>query len=484
MHKRFVANIVARILLIECCIMLLPLAWALYDNPHSQEVKAFAIAILGGAVLAGAFVFLFHIKKEDFKKINAKDGLAIVGLSWVCLSLLGAAPFCLGGVVPTYTDALFETVSGYTTTGASIFANVEVLPRGILFWRSLTHWLGGIGIIVLYLAILPALGQTALQLFRAEKSDLRGERLDPRIKETAKILCLMYLFLSLVQLTLHLIGDMPFFDALCHMFGTIATGGFSTKNFSLGAFNAYHQWVVILFMFLGGANFLLYYQLWKGDTRIFLKNEEFRFYFYTTFIFIGLFTAILSATALSKNSLRDAAFQVVSILTTTGYITADYDQWPDLLRYALVLLMFVGGCTGSTSGGVKIIRFFLTLKICFRSVVQTLYPNAVIPVKVDAHPLENKIIIGVLSFFSLYILLWLMGGLLLLATEACDIVTAFSAPIAMLSNVGPGLERVGAVQNYGWMSLPGKWILTFLMLAGRLELYPILILLQPSTWKK
>ncbi|MDP8211931.1 MAG: TrkH family potassium uptake protein [Candidatus Zapsychrus exili] len=484
MHKRFVINIVSRILLIICFFMIAPLSWALHDNIHSQEVKVFAWTILFGVILSGLFLWVFRIQKDQYEKINAKDGLAIVGLSWILLSAFGALPFFLSGSVASYSDAFFETVSGFTTTGATVISNVEILPRGILFWRSLTHWLGGMGIIVLFLALLPALGISGFQLFRAESPGIAVERIDPRIKETAKSLWIVYVLLSVLETILLMFGGMPLFDSLCHTFGTMATGGFSTKNASIGAYGAYTQWIVIIFMFLAGTNFILHYQALRGKFKAFVKNEEFRYYLFLIIISVSIFTIVLAKGNISANPLRDAAFQVTAILTTTGYATADFDLWPHFLRFALIVLMFIGGCGGSTGGGMKIVRFFLSIKIAVRSIIQTIFPNAVLPLKFNSSACSEKLAVTVASYFIIFISLFFAGTIFLTISENCDIVSAFSASIAALSNIGPGLAKVGATQNYAWISVPGKWMLAFLMLAGRLELYSMLILFLPSTWKK
>ncbi len=442
------------------------------------------ITILLGTVVSCLLRGTLRIKPEAYKKVNSKDGLAIVGLSWICLSVFGALPFYLSQVAPSYTDAFFETVSGFTTTGATIFPDVESLPRGILFWRSLTHWLGGMGIIVLYLALLPALGQNAFQLYKAESPGITVERIEPSIKETAKILWTVYFLFTFLETGLLMAGGMPFFDALCHTFGTVATGGFSTKNASMGEYSAYIQGVVLVFMFLAGTNFILHYQALRGNIRAFFQSEEFRYYFFLIAILIPIFAIVLRQGTLTFSPLRDAAFQIVAILTTTGYTTANFDVWPHALRVGLVLLMFIGACGGSTGGGIKIVRIFLSIKIALRSTVQVLFPNAVLPIKFNATPLTSRIIMGVLCYFVIFVSLLFLGTFFLTITESCDLVTAFSASLAALSNIGPGLGKVGATQNYAWISTSGKWLLTFLMLAGRLELYSILILFLPTTWKK
>ena len=484
MHKRFVANVVSRIIIVVCMVMLWPLGWAAYDQANSLESLAFIKTILIGLVVAFIILAAFPVKKKDRRPINAKDGLAIVGLSWIILSLWGALPLYFSGVVSSYTDAFFEITSGFSTTGASIFTDVEVLPRGILFWRSLTHWLGGMGIIVLYIALLPALGANAFQLYKAESPGLTVDRVEPRIKETAKKLWVIYFMLSALEVVFLMAGDMPLFDALCHTFGTVATGGFSTKNMSMGAYSPYIQWVIIGFMFLAGTNFILHYQMLRGRYRAIIHNEEFKLYCVLILVFTLSITLVLKTTAMSSAPLRDSAFHVLSILTTTGYVVVDFDAWPHVLRYVLLLMMFIGGCGGSTGGGMKVIRFFLSIKTAFRSVIHTLFPNIVMPIKMDGKPLSEQVVNAVMAYFIIYIFFFFTGGLLFIILEQCDVETALSAAIASLSNIGPGLNKVGAMQNYAWVSTPGKWLLTFLMLAGRLELYSILILLNPLTWRK
>jgi trk system potassium uptake protein TrkH len=486
MHKRFVFNIISRTLLIECFTMLIPLGWAASVDLHSREVMGFVLAILAGGFASTLFLWLFRIDEEDYEKINAKDGLAIVGLAWVCLSALGALPLYFGGVVSSYTDAFFEIVSGFTTTGATIFADIESLPKGILFWRSFTQWLGGMGIIVLYLALLPALGSNAYQLYKAEASGITVEKITPRIRETAKNLWSIYFLLSFISVVLLVFAGMPAFDALCHTFSAIATGGFSTKNASIGAYNVAIQWIIIVVMFLGGVNFSLHYLALRGrrGLKAYFKNEEFRLYFYLIFVSILVFTAVLWMKGGSAASFQEAAFQVVSIGSTTGFMTADYNSWHHGLQFILVALMFIGGCGGSTAGGLKIVRFILTIKVALQSGVQSIFPNAVLPIKFNAQPLSDKVVLSILSYFVIFVFLFFGGSVLLTITESCDLITAFSGVIAALSSVGPGLAEVGPTQNYGWISIPGKWLLTFLMLAGRLELYAFLILFLPETWRK
>jgi len=487
MHKRLIINIISRILAIISLTMLIPLVWALIDDPQSREVLAFSGTIIGGLLFSFTVLFLTRVKPEEMDNLNAKDGIAVVGLAWICASAYGAIPFMLTGAIPSFTDAFFETVSGFTTTGATVVTQIESLSRGILFWRSFTHWLGGMGIVLLSVALLPAFGRGAFQLYRAEVPGPTAERLQPRIIETAKILWTVYLLLSLAETLLLMLGGMPFFDALCHTFGTMATGGFSTKQESIGYYGPYIQWVVILFMFLAGGNFVLHYQVLTGrKLSAYFKSEEFRLYFFIVIVVTVFFTGVLIwDTSIEEPSpLREAAFQVVSILTTTGYCTANSNIWPHMLRLSLIVLMFIGGCAGSTGGGMKVIRVYVAMKVALRNVLQAISPNAVMPVKIDSAAVPNRLLEGVMAYFLIFISLFCLGSVVLTITERCDLITAFSASIACLGNIGPGLNKVGATVNYEWISVSGKWILSILMLAGRLELYSILILFLPSTWRR
>lgn len=486
MHKKLVLNIISRILLVVSFVMLIPLGWAILDDPRSAESRAFIITIFVGIAIVVLIRKLSPASGEDFDVMGAKDGLAIVGLSWIAVSLLGSLPFYLSGVTPTFTDAFFETVSGFTTTGATILTWVEGQPRGVLFWRSLTHWLGGMGIIVLSVALLPAIGRGAYALYRAEAPGPTAERVRPRMKETAKTLWTVYFILSAVETLLLLAGGMPFYDALCHTFGTMATGGFSTKNASIMAYGSYIQWVIVVFMFLAGCNFILHYQGLRGQVKSYWRSEEFRVYLSIILVLVPLFSVILAlhGEGFSEPTVRQSAFQIVSILTTTGYTTADFNLWPAFLKISLVCLMFVGGCAGSTGGGMKVVRVYIALKAAFKSILQTILPNAIMPLKVDSKPVSDTYVVRAAAYFIIYVFLFVLGTAVMTVTENTDLVTAFAASVACLSNIGPGLGQVGAAENYAWISPMGKWFLSFLMLAGRLELYSILILFVPDTWRK
>jgi trk system potassium uptake protein TrkH len=486
MHKKLVLNVISRILLVVSITMLLPLGWAVLDDHSSVETRAFIITILLGLTGALLVRLIFPASGDDFDVMGAKDGLAIVGLSWIAVSLLGALPFYLSGVTPTFTDAFFETSSGFTTTGATILTWIEGQPRGVLFWRSLTHWLGGMGIIVLSVALLPAIGRGAYALYRAEAPGPTAERVRPRMKETAKTLWTVYFFLSTVETALLMSGGMPLYDALCHTFGTMATGGFSTKNASIAAYGGYIQWIIIVFMFLAGCSFILHYQGLRGKVKSYWRSEEFRVYLVLTLLLIPVFTAVLAlgGSGFSESTVRDSIFQIVSIVTTTGYTTADFNLWPAFLKMSLVLLMFIGGCAGSTGGGMKVIRVYLAFKTALRSIIQVILPNAVMPLKIDSKPVSDIYVSRAAAYFIIYMFLFVLGTLVMTIAESTDLVTAFAASVACLSNIGPGLGQVGAMENYSWISPAGKWVLSFLMLAGRLELYAILILFVPEAWRK
>jgi trk system potassium uptake protein TrkH len=390
----------------------------------------------------------------------------------------------VAGAIPSFTDAFFETMSGFTTTGATILTDIEAVPHGLLFWRSLTHWIGGLGIIVLSIAILPFLGVGGMQLYRAELRSA-ADRLTPRITETAKILWGVYVTFTFIEAGLLMLGGMSLFDALCHSFGTLATGGYSTKNASVGAFGStYIDWVVIFFMLVAGTNFSLHYRFLKGDFRVYFRNTEFRFFM--TLIALAV-VVILTDTALRYGNMdrafRDTFFQVTSILTTTGYGTADYERWSFTSQFVLFVLMFFGGCAGSTGGGMKMMRVHVLVKFVYAEITRLVHPHAVIPVRVGKDAVDREVVANIVGYFILYIMVFAAGVVIMTALHL-DMPTAFGAVVATLSNVGPGLGGVGPTDNYSAIPAVGKWVLSSLMLMGRLELYTVLILLSPSYWKK
>ncbi|HOY09039.1 MAG TPA: TrkH family potassium uptake protein [Candidatus Omnitrophota bacterium] len=484
MHKEFVINIIARLLLLVSAFMLAPLAWAIHDDPHSREVFAFLTTIGTGFLFSVWALGAVRLRKSNYEQITIKDEFFVVGLSWIFLSLWGALPLLLGRVVPSYTDAVFEIVSGFTTTGASIFKNVEILPRGILFWRSLTNWLGGLGVVALFVALFPSIGVTSKRLYNFEASGLEDNTLEGQVRKTATFLWLIYTFFTVLATVLLYGNGMPIFDSLCHAFGTIATGGFSTKNASLGAYGPAIQWITIFIMIIGGMNFSLYLSLLSGKSKKFFQNEEMRLYLLLLGSASVLCYFLLCVQDGAVESARTVIFQVTSIMTTTGFATTDYSLWPPAAHAVLLMLMFIGGCIGSTAGGLKVVRFLLLLKKSFWSVSQALYPHGIKCVRFNGVGLSEDMIQSVLEYFTIYCGLFVAGIILLLGFESCDLITAVSASISALSSIGPGLGMVGPAQNYAWLSIPSKWTLIFLMLAGRLELYAILVLFIPATWRK
>lgn len=480
MHFSSVINILGFLLMFLAAAMLLPIPFSLYYG-DADYIALIISAVI--TLIAGFAAFRFSKFQED---LRPKEGFAVVTFGWVFFSFFGSLPFMLSGSIPSFTDAFFETMSGFTTTGATILTDIEKLPHGILFWRSLTHWIGGMGIIVLSLAILPFLGVGGMQLFKAEVPGPVADKLTPRITETAKILWVVYLAFTLAETGLLMLGGMNLFEGFCHAFGTLATGGYSTKNASIGAYaSSYIHYVIIVFMLLAGTNFSLHYRFLRGDFKVYLKNQEFMFFLsiigLSTF-FIGMFTFFHSGQSL-LHSFRDTLFQVVSIITTTGYGTADYEQWSSSAQVILFFLMFIGGCAGSTGGGMKVIRVFILSKFVFSEIVRLLHPHAVVPVRIGKTVIGRDVLTNVFGFFVLYVFIFVVS-VLIMAGMGLDIVSAFGSVAATLGNIGPGLGSVGPTDNYAHIPLLGKWVLSLLMLIGRLEVFTVVILFTPSFWQK
>jgi len=480
MHIQLVIHVLGALLIFLSGSMLLPIPFALYYGDGHFQYFLISAAI---TFTTGFLAFKLTKRKRD---VRAREGFAIVTLSWTLFSLFGCLPFLISGGIPSLTNAFFETMSGFTTTGATILTDIEALPHGLLFWRSLTHWMGGRGIIVLSVAILPFLGVGGMQLFKAEAPGPAPDKLTPRVTETAKILWGVYVLISALETILLMLGGMSLFEALCHTFGTMATGGFSTKNASIGAYNsAYIQYVIIFFMLLAGTNFSLHYRFLKKDVGSYFRNREFRFFIGLiggATLFIGIDT-LMNHFHHWETAFRNTLFQVVSILTTTGYGTADFEQWSFSSQFVLFLFMFIGGCAGSTGGGMKIIRLYVLIQFVRSEVKRLLHPSAVIPVRVGNQVIPREIVTHVIGFLALMSGLFILG-VLLMTLLGLDLVSAFGAVAATLGNIGPGLGSVGPTDNYAHIPILGKWILTFFMLAGRLEIYTVLILLAPSFWKK
>jgi len=471
--------------------LLLPMVIAfVYD----EEVwHTFILSASIAFVVGGALFYSFRPRNE----LRVREGFLVVSLTWFLLSLVGALPFVISGILPSYTDAVFETMSGLTTTGATIFGgtthtgfvnpNIESLPMSMLFWRSLAHWLGGMGIIVLSLAILPLLGIGGMQLFQAESPGPTTDKLTPRVQETAKLLWGVYVAFTAAEfLLLWVHPSMDWFDAINHAFATLATGGFSTKDTSIAAYNSiYVDSIITIFMFLAGINFAMHFRLLRGGTESFFNNRETRFYSLITAIAV----VVISASLWLFNeysiidSLRYGAFQAVSIITTTGFGTDDYELWYSFGAFFLFLLFFTGGCAGSTGGGPKMIRWMIIIRNSLREIKQIVHPKAVLPIRIGDKTVDPNIQRTVLSFFVLYLLVFGTGALVI-ASMGYDIESAIGASIACLGNIGPGWGAFGPTENYAEIPVFGKWVLIMIMMIGRLEIFTVLLIFTPTFWKQ
>ncbi|MBD3615988.1 MAG: TrkH family potassium uptake protein [Gracilimonas sp.] len=458
------------------------------DTWHSFLVSAGIAFSLGG--------LLWYFFKPQ-QELRIREGFLIVSLTWLSLSLVGALPFVISGVLPSFTDAVFETMSGLTTTGSTIlggatsdgFQNpqIEDIPKSFLFWRSLAHWLGGMGIIVLSLAILPLLGIGGMQLFQAESPGPTTDKLTPRVQETAKLLWVVYVALTGAEfLLLWAHPSMDWFEAINHAFSTLATGGFSTQNTSIQAFDsAYIDWVIIVFMFLAGINFAMHFRLFRGDAQSFFANREIRFY--TLIIGIGILIISGSLLVIDKypifEALRYGAFQVLAIVTTTGFGTDDYEIWNTIGAFFLFLLFFTGGCAGSTGGGIKMVRWMILIRNTGREIKQIVHPKAILPVRIGDQAISQHIQRTVLSFFILYIFIFALGAFII-SLFGYDIMSSIGASIAAIGNIGPGWGDFGPTDNFAHLPYLGKWVLIMLMMVGRLEIFTVLIIFSPAFWKQ
>ena len=462
--------------------MLFPLGYAI----ASQDGSAVPLTLSMAVTLMCGVLLLFFYRKSVVTVMSHREGIVVVALGWFAAGIFGALPFYFGNVFDLLVDSVFESVSGFTTTGASVLTNIEAVPRGLLLWRSLTHWLGGMGIIVFSLAILPFLGVGGMQLYKAEVPGPVPDKLKPRIKDTAMLLWQVYLLFTVLETVLLMLGGMDFFDAVCHTFGTMATGGFSTKNSSIGQYNsAYIDWVIILFMFIAGANFSLHYRLLRGKPLYLLRDPEFRFYAFITVVCILLIALFIYGVNYDSplEAIRQSAFQVISICTTTGYATADYELWPALPQAILFILMFIGGCAGSTGGGMKCMRILLLIKHSYHELIRLVHPRAVKHVKLGGQIVKPEVLSGIWGFFVLYLGLFVLASLVMSALGV-DVLTAFASVAACIGNIGPGLGTVGPAENYAHIPVLGKWVLLFCMILGRLEIYTVIILLVPEFWRK
>ena len=453
---------------------------------------------LAGIVTLLIGVLAMYRTKDHRKEMNKREGYIVVAFGWIVMSLSGTLPYVVTEAIPSFTDAFFETMSGYTTTGASILNDIEVIPEGVLFWRSTTHWIGGMGIIVLAIAILPLLGVGGMQLFAAEAPGPAGDKLHPRITDTAKRLWLIYVGYTVAETILLQLAGMSFFDAINHALSTLSTGGFSTKNLSVAYWNDNPavQYIIIFFMFLAGTNFVLSYYLFKGKVSKILHDEEFKLYFKFVVIFTIIaavliyFRADVSKSSINhpmvlgeaESALRHAMFQVLSVITTTGFVSADYTLWTPFLTVFFFGMMFLGGSAGSTSGGVKVVRQLILIKNSFLEFKRALHPNAILPVRYNGKSVSKDIVFNVLGFFMLYMLSFIVGALVFSMFQM-DFASAIGLSASSLGNVGPALGDFGPVNNYSALPPLGKWWASFLMLIGRLELFTVLILLTPFFWR-
>ena len=450
------------------------------DNCTQSLFLAMAITCFLGIIL---FVFTRNQKE---KQLSHRDGIAIVTLGWMMAGLVGALPYLFAGVIPDFTNAYFESISGFTTTGASIITDIESLPEGILLWRSLTQWLGGMGIIVLSIAILPFLGIGGMQLYKAEIPSPVVDKLKPRISETARILWKIYFLITLLQVALLLGGGMSLFDSFCHAFCTMPTGGFSTKNASIAQFSsAYFDFVIVIFMLLAGINFSLHYRLLKGDLKIFGKDSECRVFLIIVGAFILLVTLDIYGDVYQSlfQAFRFAAFQVSSIITTTGFVSADYEKWPHFSQLILLVCMFLGAMAGSTGGGIKIVRIILMVKHGYQQIFRIIHPHAVTTVKLNGQAVSTDVLGSIWGFFFLYMGLFVVASMVM-ASLGLDYMTSISSVAASIGNIGPGFGLVGPIRNYLEIPMAGKWVLISCMLLGRLEIYTVIVLLVPEFWRK
>ncbi len=481
MNFKIIFRALGFLLFVEGVAMILAFVISLIFDEYDQH--AFLISS-GINIVLGACIVYFT--SDASNEIGRKEGYIIVSSVWIVFSFFGSLPYVLSGAIPGFTNAFFETISGFTTTGSSVLSDIESLPHGILFWRSFTQWLGGMGIIVLSLAVLPVFGIGGMQLFIAEVPGPTPDKISPRIRQTAKALWGIYLGFTVAEMLLLWLGGMELFDAVCHSFTTMATGGFSTKQASIAHWSSpFIQYVIIVFMFFAGTNFTLSYFAIKGKFIHLFRDEEFRYYLlfvvgFAAVIFVGL---LITSQLEVEESFRTALFQVVSIITTTGYVTADYLSWAPILTILIFGLFFFGGSAGSTGGGIKIMRIVLLIKNSYYELRRMVHPHAIIPVKFNNRAVEAKIIQNVLAFFMFYLVIFMTSTVIFTLLEP-DMESSMGAVATSLGNIGPGLGNVGPVENFSHVSSAGKWFLSFLMLLGRLELFTVLVLFAPSFWRE
>lgn len=482
MNYKMMARFIAFILLLEAAFMLPALAVSIFYH-EPAAIKGF-ICSLGIILPISGALFIPWRNDERDKGFYAREGTVCVGTGWIALSLLGALPFYLSGEVAHYIDALFEIVSGFTTTGASILTDVEALSHGLIYWRSFSHWIGGMGVLVFMLAVLPPKGGFTMHILRAESPGPNVSKLVPRMRQTAMILYLLYVILTIICFVFLLIGDMPLFDAVCTTFGTAGTGGFGIKNDSMAGYSPYLQNVCTVFMLLFGVNFSLYYLLLAKKLADAFRDEELRLYLGVVFFAILLISLdIRSLYPTLEETVRHASFQVSSIITTTGYATTDFDLWPAFSKSILLCLMLLGACAGSTGGGLKCIRLLILLKGLRRNIRRVLRPNDVRVVKSNGQTMDERIVENTNAYLSAYVIIMVIS-FMLVSLDNFSTGTNISAVVSCFNNIGPGLEAVGPTCNFSGYSVFSKLVLIFDMLAGRLEIFPVLLLGSRATWRR
>ena len=479
MRIRIAFHVAGLVTLIVAFAMLAPFAASLYYN--DGDAAAFGYAIL---ITAGSGAALFALFRGPMLEVNHREGFVIVAFAWLAAGFFSSVPYLLSGSFPSPVDAVFEAVSGITTTGASVIRDIESMPHGILFWRSMTHWMGGMGIVLVGVAILPFLGIGGMQLFKAETSTISGDKFVPRIRDMARILFTIYILFMATMMALLMAAGMDLFDAFVHTVGGVATAGFSDKNLSVGHYGSFAiEAIVMTFMVLGATNFALHYEFSKKGFSAYLGSEEFRFYIYVMVVFTALIAMSLGGVYDGvAETLRYASFQVVSITTTTGYTTADFSKWPETSQVLLLFLMFIGGSVGSTTGSIKCIRILLLLKVCYKEIYRLIHPHAVIPVKLAGRVIDPDVIRSVTGYTVLFVLLFVLSAMALSAT-GLDAWTAVTSAAATIGNVGPAMGSVGPAAGYGGAPDAAKCIYIANMLLGRLEIYTLLILLVPAFWR-
>lgn len=478
-NLRIVFKVVSRNLFILAASLILCVGVSFY---YAESIMPFVWASLI-AFLFGFVLFYFARNQQNNSTISKKDAYLTVTLSWFFLALIGSLPYLFSQAIPSVVDAFFESMSGFTTTGSSILTDIEALPKSLLFWRSLTHWIGGIGIIVLVIVVMPTLQIGGYHLFTLESS--LQEKIQPRIKSVGNRLLFIYVVLTGSEIILLLLGNMSLFDSVCHAFGTVATGGFSPKNTSVAAYSPYIQYVIMLFMLLAGTNFVIHYYMLKRQFRKARNNEELKFYYLIVFS-LGIIIALALYFTMDKSleaAFRESFFQVISIITCTGFASADYLLWPTFAWVLIFLAMFLGGSTGSTAGGIKMARHLLLFKNIRRVFFQMLHPKAILPIRLNNNTLSEELNSSILTFVSLYLIIFMVGSLIMLAL-GLDAKTATSSVATCMAGIGPGIGSVGPTGNFAHLPEIAKLLLTFLMLVGRLELYTVIMLFTRTFWSK